>query len=175
MAALLVASLPVSADISVSSGSVSERDGAYYLDAGLDVELTPVARNALREGVPLVIAVRLRVVRLRSWWPWDAAMVESERRYRLRYSALAERYRLTDLAAREHRSFASLREMLSAFDDLPPLRAISAGLLESGQRYQVRLRAVLDLDSLPRPMRTLAYISPGWWLASDWYAWRLAP
>lgn len=172
---LLLASLPAVAGITVESGSLTEHDGVYRLDARLDVRLTPVARDALQEGVPLVIAVRLRVIRERDWWPWDATLLERVRRYRIRYSALAERYHLAELTGREHRSFGTLRELLAALGDLPSLRVIDTGLLESSQRYQVRLRAELDLGSLPPPMRTLAYISPGWWLASDWYAWRLAP
>lgn len=167
--------VPASAGMNLTSGSLSKRDGVYYFDARLAISLTPVARNALREGVPLVMALRLKVLRKRAWWPWHETVVERSKRYRLRYSALAERYRLTALDERRYRSFGSLAEMLREFSELPRLRVIDAQRLRPDQDYQLGFRAELDLAALPRPMRTLAYISPNWWLATDWRHWSLAP
>ena len=40
-------------------------------------------------------------------------------------------------------------------------------------RYQVKMRTFLDIESLPAPMRPLAYISSDWQLDSDWVSWPL--
>ena len=45
---------------------------------------------------------------------------------------------------------------------------------DKGHRY-VRLRALLDIESLPSPMRPLAYLSSLWRLKSDWYEWPIEP
>jgi len=172
---LLLGPAPSLAQISVTGGQLSRSDGVFYLSARLDVELTQVARDALRDGVPLVMVVRWRVERERRWWPWEATIIERDRRYRLRYSPLAERYRLTDRESREHRSFPSLMALLRAFGELPRLRIVHERLLKTDARYRVRLRVEPDLAALPPPMANLAYLSPGWWMASDWRSWELVP
>jgi hypothetical protein len=63
--------------------------------------------------------------------------------------------------------------MLAALGHVDALPLIDAQLLDKQDRYEVQLRARLDLDALPRPLRTVAYITPDWRLVSDWYQWRL--
>jgi hypothetical protein len=47
--------------------------------------------------------------------------------------------------------------------------------LRDGRRYTVRLRGRLDIESLPTPVRLLAYVSSAWDMDNEWYKWRLAP
>ena len=46
--------------------------------------------------------------------------------------------------------------------------------LKPGRTYVIRLRGSLDIESLPTPVRLLAYVSAGWDMNSEWYAWPLA-
>jgi hypothetical protein len=46
--------------------------------------------------------------------------------------------------------------------------------LEAGRRYEIRLRGSLDIESLPTPVRLLAYVSADWDMKGEWYAWPLA-
>jgi hypothetical protein len=50
---------------------------------------------------------------------------------------------------------------------------LDKGLLNPNERYEGALRARLDLDALPTPLRLFAYISDDWRLASEWRTWRL--
>ena len=47
--------------------------------------------------------------------------------------------------------------------------------VEKGEKYDVHLHTYLDLESLPAPMRPIAYISSQWRLESDRYRWPLQP
>jgi hypothetical protein len=47
--------------------------------------------------------------------------------------------------------------------------------LDNSHDYQIGIRARLDLDSLPAPLRPIAYISPSWRMSSGWYQWTLTP
>ncbi|MDZ7810427.1 MAG: DUF4390 domain-containing protein [Arhodomonas sp.] len=53
------------------------------------------------------------------------------------------------------------------------LPVIDAGLLGAGTRYTVAARAGLNTEALPRPLRSMAYLSPQWQLESEWKRWRL--
>ncbi|HKJ94975.1 MAG TPA: DUF4390 domain-containing protein [Gammaproteobacteria bacterium] len=158
--------------IVIRSGSLHERDGVYYMSAVVDYHLSAPAREALDNGVPLVMELDIQVLRKRWWW-WNEVIAELAQRYRMQYHALSERYVLTAVNSGESRSFHSLHALLDALGNVRGLPIIDAGLLDSHEHYQVRMRAALDIDSLPRPLRTVAYISPGWRLVSDWRTWSL--
>ena len=51
---------------------------------------------------------------------------------------------------------------------------IDGKLIEPGARYNVRMRAVLDIKSFPGPLQLIASLFKGWDLTSDWYQWELA-
>jgi hypothetical protein len=53
------------------------------------------------------------------------------------------------------------------------LPLIDAAILEGGRTYELRLRAVLDVERFPGPLRLLAFWRRDWSLASDWYRWPL--
>jgi len=157
----------------VANGQVSASDGVYYLDARLEVALSDVARRSLNKGVPLVINRHLEVLRERAWWPWAATVAARTDTYRLQYHALPERYLLTRLDTGKSRSFRDIEDMLQAFGEMDGLRVIERRQLNADGVYHVALQAELDLAALPRPLQTLAYLSSGWRLASDWRSWRL--
>ena len=56
--------------------------------------------------------------------------------------------------------------------DLPVL---DLELLNREQTHTVRLRAVLDIESLPTPVRLWAYVSRDWGIESEWHEWPLEP
>jgi hypothetical protein len=46
-------------------------------------------------------------------------------------------------------------------------------VLEPDTDYRVRIRASLDIESLPTPLRLLAYFRSAWRLTSEWSTWPL--
>ena len=46
-------------------------------------------------------------------------------------------------------------------------------LLIKDKIYIARIRAYLDIESLPPPMRPQAYFSSNWELTNEWYKWEL--
>ncbi len=47
-------------------------------------------------------------------------------------------------------------------------------MLDDDRGYDVRLRAVLDDEQFPGPLRLLAFWRRDWSIASDWYRWPIA-
>lgn len=159
-------------DFQVVDGEVTLFDGVYYLDAHVDYRLGDAAREALENGVPLVVELQIQVINPRWWW-WDESVAALAQRYRLQHHAISERYVVTAINSGKSRSFRRPRAMLEALGLVESLPIIDAGLLAPGENYVVRVRARLDADALPRPLRAMAYISPDWQLVSDWRSWQL--
>ncbi|ROR34250.1 DUF4390 domain-containing protein [Inmirania thermothiophila] len=144
----------------------------YRLSARIDYRLSPAAGEALANGVPLTFEVTVEVVQPRRWL-WDETLATVRLRSRLRFHALSGRYVLVNLNSGARRTFRRLEAALAAAGTLEAVPVLDRRLLAPGGRYQARLRARLDIEALPAPLRPLAYLSPGWRLASEWYAWRL--
>jgi hypothetical protein len=146
----------------------------YHLDSSMSLEFSADALEALRSGVPLIVLVNIEVLKKRSWW-WDKTVAELEQGYLLLYHALSEKYIIHNLNSGAQQNYISLNAALSALGKINDLPVIDKNLLDKNSAYYIRLRTYLDIESLPAPMRPIAYISSQWQLQSDWYSWPLKP
>ena len=157
----------------IRSAQLTLRDTVYHLDARIDYRLSREAVNAVKNGVPLIIAIDIRVDRKRRWW-LDKELATLTQNYLLLYHALTEKYVIHNLNSGIQENYGNLDTALWSLGQVNDLPLIDANLLEPGAEYGIDLRARLDIESLPAPMRPLAYISSDWQLQSDWYSWSLA-
>ena len=148
------------------------RDGVYLLSAEIDYRLSTEAREALHAGVPLVIRLDVEIIDPRRWW-FDNDAAELRQSYQLEYHALSERYLVLNVNSGEQTSFGSLSTALRSLGTVRRFPLIDAPVLEEGRGYDVRLRAVLDEEQFPGPLRLLAFWRRDWSIASDWYRWPL--
>lgn len=175
LAALLFAMLctgPVVAEpFTVRSVETVLKDKVYLLNARINYKFSAEALKALESGVPLLILMDVEVEQVRWWWNKEVATLEQG--YLLLYHALTEKYIVNNLNSGAQNNYATLYAALAALGYLENFPILDANLLSADKRYIVRLRVHLDIESLPAPMRPLAYISSQWQLASDWYTWPL--
>lgn len=150
------------------------KNNVFHLDANMDLKFSDDALEALRSGVPLIVLVNIEVQKDRNWW-WDKTIAELEQGYLLLYHALSEKYIIHNLNSGAQQNFISLNTALHSLSNLREFPLIDKNLLEEGDDYYVRLRTYLDIESLPAPMRPIAYISSQWQLESDWFSWHLKP
>lgn len=155
----------------VRTADTVQRDGVYYMSARIDFDLSSDAREALRSGLPIVIRIEVEVVYPRRFW-FDSEQSLTQR-YRLEYHALTERYLVLNVNTGDEETFSSMTAALDYVGSVEDLPVIDATLLDPEHRYDVRVRAVLDTDQLPGPLRLLAFWRRDWSIASDWYRWRL--
>ena len=148
------------------------RNNVYHLNARISYHLSQEAVNAVKNGVPLIIAMDIRVDRKRNWW-LDKEVATLTQNYLLLYHALTEKYIIHNLNSGIQENFSNLDTALWSLGRVDSLPLIDANLLEPGSEYGIELRTRLDIESLPAPMRPLAYISSDWQLQSDWYSWSL--
>ncbi len=170
----LILAWPVRAEFQVEQAATTLTQSVYTLDARIDMAFSEEALEALRNGVPLTVVLDIEVTRQRRWW-LDATVAHLEQRYRIWYHALSDQYLLRNLNSSAHYGFQSLGRALEALGTIEHLPLLDEELVDRRQRYEVSLRARLDIEELPSPLRPLAYVSPSWRLTSPWYTWPLQP
>lgn len=147
-------------------------DKVYHVNAKLEYRFSDEALDALKNGVPLIILLNVEVEKKRNWWI-NKNIAQLEQGYLLLYHALSEKFVIHNLNSGTQENYSSLQSALYALGDLKQLPVLDAKLLNKGSTYIFKLRSFLDIESLPAPMRPLAYISSQWQLESDWYTWTL--
>ena len=156
----------------VRSAIAELRDGVYYLNAVIGYRLSTEATDALHSGVPLGIRLDIEIIHPRRWW-FDDDSVTLRQSYQLDYHAISERYIVLNANSGEQISFASLFSALEYIGRIERLPLIDSAVLADDRGYYVRLRASLDQEQFPGPLRLLAFWRRDWAIASEWYRWPL--
>lgn len=159
-------------EFTVRSAETELVDKVYRLDARIDYQLSDRMLDAMHKGIPLTFAMDIEVWRKRQYL-WNEQIATVTQRYQLSYHALTRQYQIKNLNTGIQNSFPTLRaalDVLGAVDDFPML---DQQLLGAGETYEARLRARLDIEALPVPIRLLAYVYAGWRVSSEWYTWSL--
>ena len=146
-------------------------EGSEYLNAQFSIELSSGAREAVQNGVPLVLELQVQVVETHTWW-WDAVEIEITERRSLQYHALSQSYQVKDLSSGTQGNYSRLEDALRAAGVIENL-LLTDQALDKGPRYSLRIRGSLDIESLPTPVRLIAYVSSEWDMVSKWYKWPL--
>jgi hypothetical protein len=147
-------------------------DGVWFANARIDYRLSDDALEALENGVSLTIQLQIEVTRVRRFWT-DAKVASLKQGYLLSYQPLSERYVIKNLNSGEQNSFATLFSALNHMGRVVDLPLIDASILDPDARYEVAMRAILDQDTLPGPLRMIAFWSEGFRLVSNKYTWKL--
>ncbi len=157
---------------SIQSLETLMQNRVYLLNANFHYQFSKEAIEALEHGVPLLILVDIEILTPRWYWT-DKTIAELEQGYLLLYHALSESYVVHNLNSGTQNNFLSLKRAISSLSHIKELPILDANLLNPDKDYYLRVRTHLDIESLPVPMRPLAYISSDWSLSSDWYEWPL--
>lgn len=156
----------------VISASTKLDGGLYRLSARIEYHFSKPALEAMQNGVPLTVEIEMAVRRRRSW-AWDETVYSLSQRFRLEYHTLSRQYLVNNLNSGERRGFPTGNAALQFIGQIHDFPFLDKGLLSPNERYEGALRAWLDIESLPVPLRVLAYLSDDWRLTSDWYTWPL--
>ena len=147
--------------------------GAYVVDARIDFAFSEDNLEAMRNGVALTVIVDIEVRRERGQW-WDETLATRQLLYRIETNVLTGRYRVRSIGgvARNYRSLEEMTESLGRLDSVP---VVTRELLSADGRYAARIRARLDIEALPSPLRPIAWVSPQWRLNTGWFEWQVEP
>jgi len=169
---ILGISLAYGADAEIKQVTGKIIDGFYFVDATLGIELSADSREAIESGVPLTFVIDFRIEQERRFL-WDKNVLALRRSLELAHHALADSYVVTDPVTGTHSVSPSLSGALKTMGMLSSIAIGKASDLDSAADLIGRARVQLDIESLPAPLRPIAYISPSWRIKSDWYVWRI--
>jgi len=156
----------------INTTDVYLENNTYYLDASYDFELSEEAYKALRHGISFEIHAHFQL-RLKRAWLWDETISEKKLIYKLEHKPLTENFLTIDLLTGLRHSYDNLDAALNHIKTISRMTLFDQDLLIENKTYIARIRAYLDIESLPPPMRPQAYFSPNWDLSSEWYEWEL--
>ena len=157
--------------VELEDASTWRIDGSDYLDAQFSIELSSGAMEAMQNSVPLIFELQVQVVETHTWL-WDSVVIEITERRSLQYHALSESYQVKDINSGTQGNYRRLDDALRAAGKITNL-LLTDQSLDRGPIYSIRLRGSLDIESLPTPVRLIAYISSDWSMVSKWYKWQL--
>jgi len=171
---LLLFTQGVVANFSIDYATTRLEKGVYLLNAKLSYALSETAMEALHNGVALTLVLTITIERER-WYLWDETVTTLKQGYQLKYYALNGQYVVKSLNTNIQETFPSLPVALATLGNLEGLPLLDKHLLKAKGNYWIHLQAYLDIESLPLPLRPLAYLSSQWRLSSDWYLCPLQP
>lgn len=156
----------------VRSASTEQQGGVHTLDARLQLVLSSEALAALESGVTLTIEIQLQVIRVKRYLI-DSVDAELAIRYELEYRPLSQRYIVKNLNSGDQDTFATLYSALNSLGRVQGLPVIDDALLLPDRPYRLRLRAMLNTQQYPAPLRLLFFWRGQWQLQSEWFEWSL--
>lgn len=160
--------------LEIRNASTRLNAGVWYLDARIEYRLNRATLDALQSGIPLTFELQVEVARNRRWLP-DEDVALLRQYYELSWQPLAEGYLVRNKNSGDQRTHTTLYAALNDLGRITSLPLIDAAIIDAGEQYEVSLRAVLDQQQLPGPLRMLAFWDDGFTLESEWYRWLLRP
>ncbi|MEQ1801486.1 MAG: DUF4390 domain-containing protein [Gammaproteobacteria bacterium] len=146
--------------------------GVWYLSARIDYRLNRDTLEALQNGIPLTFELQVELTRERSWLP-DEGVAELRQDFELSWQPLSRGYLVRNKNSGDQRAHTTLFAALNDLGRISALPLIDAALVSEGDDYEVSLRAALDQQQLPGPLRMLAFWDDDFTLESEWYRWDL--
>jgi len=165
---LLLAAPVVQAEFKVADIKARVLDGALVLNGALQLELSRKVEEAVSKGIELPVLIDVRLSRRRAFL-WDQRIASWLLRRTLRYHALSGQYLVGT-----GDSFDSFSLPVDALRHLGTLNEVRLPLstdAPSESELVVNLRVHIDIESLPAPLRPVAYTTLSWHLNSGWTAW----
>ncbi|HNP65343.1 MAG TPA: DUF4390 domain-containing protein [Woeseiaceae bacterium] len=156
----------------VRSASTQVVNGVHTLDARLQLVLSSEALAALESGVTLKIEMQMQVIRVKRFLV-DTVEAELTKEYELEFRPLSQRYIVKNVNSGEQDSFATLYSALNSLGRVQGMPVIDDALLQPDRSYRLRLRAMLNTQQYPAPLRLIFFWRGQWQLQSEWYEWLL--
>jgi hypothetical protein len=171
---MLTAAPQASAEFSVKEVRAREEGDMLVMDARIDYGFSEEALEALDNGVPLTVDVHIQLRGVEDW-VWDESLVDQRLRYVIRYKPLSERYLVSRLPADGGGiSYVTRDAAIAALGEIEGLQLVSRDRLrKEGGPFEIQVKASLDIDELPLPLKPMAYLLPSWKLSSGWTKWPL--
>ncbi len=168
----ILVSAATMADFRVSELLPELKHGTLTISGVMDLTLSAKVEEAVAKGIPLNVEFEFRLKRERKLL-WAEQLKLWTLRRQIRYHALSGQYFVNDpaVSGKKPENFTSLQQALRYTGTLNELSFDVASVLQENASYVLEARVSLDIESLPAPLRPVAYTSLDWHLNSGWTTW----
>ncbi|MFB3090703.1 MAG: DUF4390 domain-containing protein [Gammaproteobacteria bacterium] len=156
----------------VENAQLKPGETDYVIDADIQYNFSHEVLKALEHGIALQIDIEIQAKQSRKWL-WDKIIRKRTLSKRLEHHPISNQYLVTDLNTGVKRRFQSLSHALEFLGTIRDYPFVGAATLEPGKTYNTQIRARLNTESLPAPLRLSAYIASDWQLSSPWFKWTI--
>ncbi len=167
----------VAAEFIVTAVQTRTEGKMLVMDADIDYGFSEEALEALDNGVPLILEVHIQL-RCVDDWVWEQSLVDQRLRYAIRYKPLSERYLVSRLPTdgSTGSDYVTRDAAIAALGKIEGLPLVPEERLRKADGpFRLWVKAFLDPEGLPLPLRPIAYLFPAWKLSSGWTRWPLQP
>ena len=144
----------------------------YYLDTQINFELHDDVLEALNHGVDLNIKIIIQVKLKRKWFR-DKLYKQDTVKFKLGHRPLSDVYIVTNVRKFERRQFDTLENALKYLGTIDHYFLLSNENINDEQNLTGLLKAKVNVDNLPPPLKPIAFISNKWQLDSQWRQWTI--
>ena len=166
---MLLASTATTADFKIVGGGAQITNRHLSSHAKLSLSLDPRSATAVVNGIPITICIDLELVQ-NKLWPWSTTFLEWRYPVKLGYHPLSRRFTVTDQRKKSTVVFHTLGEALRQLDRFNVIEILPAAIAKQ-KNLVVRIRARIDTESLPAPLRLMSVLLPPWNQQSQWREW----
>lgn len=165
VAVMLLCCLPIRSNaetsVSVQDLKFERQDGALYMSAEWQFEMSAALEDALLKGVTLYFVTEVDV-RQERWYFYNQRVARAERHVRVFYQPLTRRWRVnvspqpfnvSGLGMSLAQSYDSLSEVMQVVRRITPWRIANMSDVSMDAKPSVSISLRLDLTQLPRPLQ----------------------
>jgi len=151
--------------------TVSEDEGQILLNGNLEFSFSRAALEALDNGLPLTVTTQITINDPNKWF-FNKTVWSATYSHKIQYHALSQQYLVKDMQSDYPKALLSNSTAIHALGSVEKLALVEKSLIGAIDRYELQVKSSLDINSLPTPLRPLAYLSKDWRLQSEWKTWR---
>ncbi len=143
----------------------------YQVKADIDYHLSPIAIEAIQSSITLTWCLNIKLEQINALW--NDTLINHKHCYQISYHALLDSYSVHNVQTQKTKYFTSLATALDSISQLRNLKLIEISALDKNALYLVATKLQFDRETLPLPLRPVAYLSSDWDLSSAWQLWKL--
>ena len=147
-------------------------ENSYYLDARIDFKPHDDVLEALDHGVDLDIDIIIKVKEKRKWL-WDRLYKEEIIKFKLDHLPLSNVYIITNVGNSQQRQFDTLENALKYLGTLDRYFLFNSENIDDDANLVGLLKARLNVENLPPPLKPVAFILNKWQSDSEWRHWTI--
>ncbi len=149
----------------------TQQEGWQSVNLDIRYELSSTSTEALQNGIALSWIIRFQLKEGKGFW--HETLVAKQIRLQIQYHSVLNQYLVKQNEAENSRMFSTLKAALEEISRVRSYRLFPLSELDLAQPYYLNVKVEFDRESLPVPLRPIAYFDKQWALSSDWSRWQL--